>query len=132
MKGKLKKTVVRLAMFSAEMWAIKRDQEKKMERVEMKMLRWICDVMKKDRIRNDYLRGTIRVGSVSTKVQQSRLKWFGHVRDYVGKRIGKLKMIERRNRGRPKLRWRDKVAEDLGERRWRREDTLDREVEKTD
>ncbi len=36
-------------------------------------------VTKLDRIRNERIRGTTKVGEISKKVQESRLKWYGHV-----------------------------------------------------
>ena len=48
-------------------------------------------VSKLDRIRNERIRGTERVGEISKKVQESRLKLYGHVlrreEEYVGKRV---------------------------------------------
>ena len=42
-------------------------------------------------IRNETIRGTAEVGEISKKVQESRLKWYGHVlrreEEYVGKRV---------------------------------------------
>ena len=32
-----------------------------------------------DRIRNERIRGTTKEGEISKKVQESRLKWYGHV-----------------------------------------------------
>ena len=40
------------------------------------MLRWMSEVTKLDRIRNERIRGTTKVGEISTKVQESRLKWY--------------------------------------------------------
>jgi hypothetical protein len=41
------------------------------------------------------------------------LRWFGHVErrdyEYVGKRVESLGIGSKRRRGRPKMRWRDKV-----------------------
>uniref|UniRef100_A0A8D9FDT2 Endonuclease-reverse transcriptase n=1 Tax=Cacopsylla melanoneura TaxID=428564 RepID=A0A8D9FDT2_9HEMI len=88
-KGKIYKTVVRPAMLhGAETWAVKKVQEKRLEVAEMKMLRWSCGVTKLDRIRNEVIRGKIKVTELSKKVQERRLQWFGHVerRDesYIG------------------------------------------------
>ena len=51
----------------------------------------IMYVTKSDRIRNESIRGTTKVGAISKKVQESRLKWYGHVlrieEEYVGKRV---------------------------------------------
>ena len=131
MKGKIYKMVVRPAMLhGAETWPVTRRQERKMEVAEMKMLRWLCGVTREDRIRNERIRGTVKVGNIGKKIQESRLRWFGHVQrrneEYVGKRVEKLEVGGRRRRGRPKTRWRDRVNEDLREKGWRQEDALDR------
>ena len=57
------RTVVRPAMmYGAETWAVKKAQEKKLDVAEMRMLRWMSGVTKLDRIRNERLRGTKKVG----------------------------------------------------------------------
>ncbi|KAL1464843.1 hypothetical protein WDU94_004454 [Cyamophila willieti] len=60
------------------------------------------------------------------------MRWYGHIerRDesYIGKQVEKLSIEGKRKRGRPKLRWRDKVEEDLREKGWRRRETLDRDL----
>ena len=46
---------------------------------------------KLDRISNEIIRGTAEVGEIPEKVQESRLKWYGHVlrreEEYVGTRV---------------------------------------------
>ena len=66
-------------MYSAETWAVKKAQENKLDVAEMRMLRWMSRVAKLDRIRNDRIRGTTKVGDISKKVKGDRLKWYGHV-----------------------------------------------------
>ena len=60
------------------------------------------------------------VWALGKKIQESRLRWFGHVerRDesYIGKRIETMNIEGKRKRGKPKLRWRDKVQGDLREK----------------
>ena len=65
----------------------------------MKMLRWMSGVAKLDRIGNERIRETTKVGYISKKVQESRLKWYnnyGHVvrreEEYVGKRVMGMKV----------------------------------------
>ena len=78
-------------MYVAETWAVKKAHEKKLEVAEIRMLRWMSGVTKLGRIRNERIRGTTKVGEISKKVQESRLKWYGHVSiredEYVGKRV---------------------------------------------
>ena len=120
-KGKVYKTVVRPAMmYGAETWAMKKAHEKKLDVAEMRMLRWMSGVTKLDRIRNERIRGTTKVGEISKKVQESRLKWYGHVSrredEYVGKRVMGMEVPGKRRRGRPKRRWLDSIRNDLSER----------------
>ena len=129
LKGKVYKTVLRPAMmYGAETWAVKKAQEKKFDVAEMKILRWMSGVTKLDRIRNERNRGTTKVGEISKKVQESRLKWYGHVLrredEYVGKRVMGMEVPGKRKRGRPKRRWLDNIRnglEDVQDRaKWRR------------
>ena len=87
-------------------------------------------VTKLDRIRNERIRGTMKVGEISKKVQESRLKWYGHVLrredEYVGKRVMAMEVPGKRRRGRPKRRWMDTIGNDLSEKELSREDTQDR------
>ena len=92
-KGKVYKTVVRPEMmYGAETWAVKKAQEKKLDVAEMGMLRWMNGVTKLDRIRNERIRGTSKVGEISKKVRESRLKWYGHVLRRDGECVGKRVM----------------------------------------
>lgn len=49
-----------------------------------------------DRIRNEYFRGSGKVGPIEEKIQESRMRWFGHLerRDdaYIGKRLENLEI----------------------------------------
>ena len=61
----LYKTVVRQAMMcDAGTCAVKKAQEKKLDVVEMRMLRWMSGVTKLDRIRSERIRGTTKVGEI--------------------------------------------------------------------
>ena len=131
-KGNVYKTVVRPAMmYGAETWAVKKAHEKKLDVAEMRMLRWMSGFTKMDRIRNErIIRGTTKVGEISKKVQESRLKWYGHVSrredEYVGKRVMGMEVPGKRRRGRPKRRWLDSIRNDLSERGLSEEDAQDR------
>ena len=108
-------------MYGAETWALKKAQEKKLEVAEMRMLRWMCVVTKLDKIRNERIRGTTKVGEITKKVQERRLKLYGHVmrreEHYVGGRAMVMKVQGIRKRGIPKRRGLDKVKDDIKEKR---------------
>ena len=56
------------------------------------------------------------MGDISKKVQESRLKWYGHVlrrEEYVGKRVMVMEVLGKR---RLKRRWLDNIKNDLSER----------------
>ena len=46
---------------------LRKSNERKMEVAEMKMLRWMSGVARKDRIENEKIRGTVKVTRVSKK-----------------------------------------------------------------
>ena len=79
LKGKIYKNVVRPALlYGAETWATTRGQEARLEVNEMRMLWWMCGVTRRDKIRNEHIRGTTRVVQASKKITEKRLKWYGH------------------------------------------------------
>ena len=59
-------------------------------------------VTKLDRIRNERIRGKTKVGEIFKKVQESRLKWYGHVlrrqEEYVGKIVIVMEVPGKRRR----------------------------------
>ena len=106
-------------MYGAKTWALKKAQEKKLDVAEMRMLRWMSGVTKLDRIRNERIRGTTKVGEISKKVRESRLKWYGYASrrdEYVGKRVMVMEVSGKRRRGRPKRRWLDNIKNDMSEK----------------
>ncbi|XP_069973578.1 uncharacterized protein [Penaeus vannamei] len=92
------------------------------------MLRWMCGVTRKDKIRNDNIRGTVKVAEVSAKMQERRINWYGHVirseEDYIGNRVMEMHVDGRRRRDRPKLRRRNMLKEDLEDKGLGREDAM--------
>ena len=118
LKGKVYRTVVRPAMlYGAETWATTKRQESRIEVNEMRMLRWMCGVTRKDKIRNEHIRGTTKVVQASRKITERRLKWYGHVmrmeEDHVVRRVMTKAIPGKRNRGRPKTRWKDVCKRDM-------------------
>ncbi|XP_068229436.1 uncharacterized protein [Palaemon carinicauda] len=100
--------------------SIRKTEEKKMDVAEMRMLRWMSGVSREDLIKNDYIRWSTKVVEISKKVQEGRLRWYGHLmrrdEDHVGRHTMKMEVQGRRRRGRPRKRWRDCVRGDLQEK----------------
>ena len=65
-------------MYGGETWAVNKAKEKNLDLAGMRKLRWTSGVTKLDRITNERISGTTKVGEISKKVQESRLKWYGH------------------------------------------------------
>ena len=63
------------------------------------------------------MRGTTKIAKLGDKLQNARLRWYGHMKrreeGYVEKRMIEMAMPSRRKRGRPKRRWMDLTREDM-------------------
>ena len=71
----------------------------------MRMLRWVCGVTKKDKIRKEH----VKVAPVTKKITEKRLKWYGHVKRrnevHALSRMVDAPVPGKRWRGRQKTRW---------------------------
>jgi hypothetical protein len=47
--------------------------ERNLHMTEMRMLRWMCGVTRLDRIRKEYIRGSLKVASVTETMRSNRL-----------------------------------------------------------
>ena len=76
-----------------------------MEVTEMKTLRFAMGVTRKDKIKNEYIRSTVKVEWLGMKLREGRLRWYGHVmrgdHEYVGKKMMEMELPGKRKRGRP-------------------------------
>ena len=118
-KGKVYSSVERPAMlYGLETVAITKKQVEEMEVAKMKMLRFAMGVTRKDKIRNEYIRGTATVERLGMKMREGRVKWYGHVmrrdQEYVGRKMIEMELPGKRKRGRPKRRFLNVVKEDYG------------------
>ena len=118
LKGKFYKAVVRPAMmYGTECWAVDRKIEQRMSVAEMRMLRWMSGVTREDKIRNEYIRGSIGVASIVDKMRENRLRWLGHVlrreETEAVRLVREMHVVGKRGRGRLKKRWGDVMASDM-------------------
>ena len=88
-----------------------------MEVAEMKMLRFAMGVAK-DKIRNEYIKGTVKVQQLGMKMREGRLRCYRHVmrkdQEYVGRKMMEIELSGKKKRGRPKRRFLHVVKEDIG------------------
>ncbi|XP_063623124.1 uncharacterized protein LOC134795222 [Cydia splendana] len=129
-KGKVYKTAVRPAMvYGAECWTIKQAHEQKLHVNEMKMLRWAAGVTRLDKVRNEHIRGSYKVAPITDKIQESRLRWYGHImrrdEDHVVRKALALPN-NKRGRGRPPATWWSTISMDLKQTQLNKETTQDR------
>ena len=61
-------------MYGLEMVTVTKKQMEEMEIAKMKMLRFAMGVTRKDKIRNDFIRGTVKVEWLGMKMRESRLR----------------------------------------------------------
>jgi hypothetical protein len=97
----------------------------------MRMLQWICDNTRRDRVQNDDIDAGLGVAPVEEKCVQHRLKWFGHIQQrsaeapiYNG--VIRWTCNEKRGRGQPNLTWEESVKRNLKDRCITKELALDR------
>ena len=106
-------------VYGLETVAVTKKQVEEMEVAEMKMLRFAMGVTRKDKIRNEHIRSTVKVERLGMRMREGRLRWYGQVmrrdQEYVGRKMMKIELPEKRKRGKPERRFLDVVKEDMGE-----------------
>ena len=132
-KGKVYSSVVRPAMgYGLETVAVTKKQVEEMEVTEIKMLRFAMGVKRKDKIKNEHIRSTIKVKRLGMKMREGRLRWYGHAmrrdQEYVGIKMMEMELLGKRRRGRLKRRFLDLVKEDMGEVGAKETDVEDRKI----
>ena len=80
-----------------------------MEATEMRMPRWMCRHTLMDRIRNQEFRDKLGVTTISEKMRENRLRWFGHMQRKTFtapvRRVESIIIEGKRSRGRPSRTW---------------------------
>ncbi|CAG9568035.1 unnamed protein product [Danaus chrysippus] len=131
LKGLIYKSIIRpVLLYGSECWPVLSRHTQELHVTEMKMLRWMCGVTRADRIRNTFIRGSLGVRDVADKLEESRLRWYGHVarrpENYVGRICLDMCVPGARPPGRPKKRWLDTVKQDMRANGLTTEDAKDR------
>ena len=118
LKDKVYKTAIKSAMvYGAECWAVRRKEERKLHITEMRMLWWPRGKTRLDHVRNVDIWKEAHMYPMAEFIGEKRLRWFGPVqrrdKDDATRNILQMTVDGERNRGIPKLRWRDLVNEDM-------------------
>jgi len=117
-------------LHGSETWPVRKENEVALQRAEMRMVRWMCNVKVKDRVTSKELRERLGIDDIILILQQNWLRWYGHVlrkedTDWV-KKCMDYEVESSRPRGRPKRKWREVVQKDCQARSLNREDAMDR------
>ena len=119
-------------VYGLETVAVTKKQVEEMEVAELKMLRFAMGVTRKDKIRNEHIRSTVKVERLGMKMREGRLRWYGHVmrrdQEYVGRKMMEMELPGKRKRERPKRIVLDVVKEDMEEVGAKKTDIEDRKM----
>jgi len=63
-------------LHGSETWPVRKLNEVVLQRAEMRIVRWMCDMKLQDRIR---LRERLGLDDIILVLQQNGLRWYGHV-----------------------------------------------------
>ena len=111
--------ILPIAIYASETWTLKNEDVRRLLVFEMRCLRAILGISRKERKTNEFVRKALGIKqTISEIIQRKRLKWFGHVvrrneESFVA-RVYKQDFKKTRPTGRPKKRWSTQISEDLG------------------
>ena len=67
------------------------------------MLKFAMGVTRKDKIRNEYIRGAVKVDWLEMKMREGRLRWYGHImrkdQEYIERRMMEMELLKRGKEG---------------------------------
>jgi hypothetical protein len=91
-------------LYGSEWWAVDKRIKQRMNVEEIRMLRWMSEVIKEDRITNENVRGSTGIASVVENMIKKSLRWFAHLMRREETRairlIMKINVNGKRGRGR--------------------------------
>lgn len=100
--------------YGCESWTISKRSASKLQASEMKYLRAVKGVSRIDRIRNENIRRELGAKELSTTIDETRLRWFGHIQRMGANRptrkIWEAKTGGRRTAGRPRATWDEEIG----------------------
>jgi len=102
----------------ARSWPIKKSKVQRMVVAKMRMIRYMYNHRRLDRIKNIVVKDKVGVGLIEDETREARLTWFGHLRrrsmDAPVRRCEKIQLMgRRRGRGGPRKSWSEVIRHDL-------------------
>lgn len=106
--------------YGGESWVLNSQMKSRLQTLEMKYLRGVKGISRRDKIRNEAVRSELNVEPILKSIEKQHLKWFGHIvrmeDERQTKRIWLAKSTQKRPKGRPRKTWDQVVAECLKDR----------------
>ncbi|XP_057312797.1 uncharacterized protein LOC130654265 [Hydractinia symbiolongicarpus] len=121
-KGRLYEACVRSVMlYGSETWAVKQEDLDRLERNDMRMVRWMCNASLRDKKSSDELRSRLSIRRIKDVIQVRRLNWLGYLErmeeDNWVRKCRDLIVPGAKPRGRPRKTWHEVIRTDLIERK---------------
>ena len=118
LKAKVYEAIIRPAMtYGSECWAMKVTIKRKVATTEMRMLRGILGVSRREHMRNEDIRRILNITHIDEVMRSGRLRWVGHAQrrdaNTVTRRVINLAIPDARRRGRPKKPWHRQIKDDM-------------------
>jgi len=66
------------AVHGSETWPVRKEDEVALQRAQLRMVRWMCNVEIKYRVPSKELRERLGIDDIILILQQNRLRWYGH------------------------------------------------------
>jgi reverse transcriptase-like protein len=113
--------VIPVLLYGCEAWVLSVKESERLEVFQMKCLRVILGITKRDHRTNEEIRKETGQGEIGEILTRNRLRWLGHVArmsaDRVPVRLLYGEVGGRRKPGHPIARWKDMVANDIKKRK---------------
>lgn len=104
-------------MYGSENWILDERQKSKLQAMEMRYLRLVRGITRRDRVRNKEVREHLNVEPLQVKIEKRKLRWFGHIvrmrESRQVKNIWNARPQGKRRRGRPMQTWNESVEKIL-------------------
>ena len=104
-------------LYGAECWPIKKPQAQRLMVVNMRMIRWMCQYTRLDRVRNVLIRERAGVAPLEEKMRETRVKRYGHGKRSVDAPVRRCEAIDvthcKRRREQSKMSWNEVIKGDM-------------------